>query len=109
MAERPRRTERTYPLRLDCWNADGVRGRKFELEYFLNQHGVHICLLSKKFHSSGDDFRLANYDCQRTDRPTAVGGTAIQVRRGIVHHSVPIRGLHAWRPMPSKSNWLANL
>ena len=31
--------------------------------------------------------------CHRTDRPTAVGGTAILVRRGIAHHSVPISGL----------------
>ena len=28
--------------------------------------------------------------CHRTDRPTAEGGTAILVRRGIVHHSVPV-------------------
>jgi hypothetical protein len=27
-----------------CWNSDGVRGRKLELEHFLNQHGVDICL-----------------------------------------------------------------
>ena len=29
-------------LRLACWNADGVRGRKLQLEHFLNQHGVDI-------------------------------------------------------------------
>jgi hypothetical protein len=28
--------ERAKPLRLACWNADGVRGRKLELEHFLN-------------------------------------------------------------------------
>ena len=38
-------------------------------------------------------FRLANYVCHRTDRPTAGGGTAILVRRGIVHHSVSVPGL----------------
>ena len=31
--------------------------------------------------------------CHRTDRPTVEGGTAIQARRGKVHHSVPIPGL----------------
>jgi hypothetical protein len=45
MAARPRRTERAKPLRFASLNADGVRGRKRELEHFLNQHGVDICLL----------------------------------------------------------------
>jgi hypothetical protein len=93
MAARLRRTVRYKALRLACWNADGVRGRKFELEHFLSQHGVVICLLSETFLNPGQAFRLANYVCHRTDRPTAGGGTAILVRRGIVHHSVPVPGL----------------
>jgi hypothetical protein len=40
----PRRTERALPLRLARWNADGVRGRKLELEHFLSQHSVDISL-----------------------------------------------------------------
>jgi hypothetical protein len=67
-----------------------VRGRKFELEHFHNQHGVDIRLLSETFLHLAQAFRLANYVCHRTDRPTAGGGTAIRVRRGIVHHSVPV-------------------
>ena len=38
-------------------------------------------------------FRLANYVCYCTDRPTLGGDTAILFRRGIVHHSVPVPGL----------------
>jgi hypothetical protein len=83
----------TKPLRLAYWNADGVRGRKLELEHYLGQHGVDVCLLNETYLNDGQAFRLANYVCQRTDRPTAGGGTAILVRRGIVHHSVPIAGL----------------
>jgi len=45
MAPRPRRTERFKALHLACWNADGMCGRKLELEHFLSQHGVNICLL----------------------------------------------------------------
>ena len=93
MAARPRRTVRCKALCLACWNADGVRGRKLELEHFLSQHGVDICLLSETFLKPDQAFRLANYVCHRTERPTAVGGTAILVRRGIVHHSVPVPGL----------------
>jgi hypothetical protein len=37
----------TKPLRLAYWNADGVRGKKLELEHFLGQHGVDVCLLSE--------------------------------------------------------------
>jgi hypothetical protein len=70
-----------------------VRGRKLELEHFLGQHGVDVCLLSETYLNEGQAFRLANYVFHRTDRPTAGGGTAILVRRGIVHHSVPILGL----------------
>jgi exonuclease III len=69
MAERPRRTERAKLIRLACWNADGVRGRKLELEHFLSQHGVDICLLSETFLNDGQVFRLANYVCHsQTDR-----------------------------------------
>jgi len=71
MAARPRRTERCKALRLVCWNADGVHGRKLELEHFLSQQGVDISLLSETFLKPGQAFRLANYVCHHTDRPTA--------------------------------------
>ena len=93
MAACPRRTEQAKPLCLGCWNTDGVCGRKLELEHFLNQHGVDICLLSETFLNHGQAFRLSNYVCHRTERPTVGGGRAILVRRGIAHHSVPILGL----------------
>jgi hypothetical protein len=70
-----------------------VRGRKLELEHFINQHDVDICLLSETFLNPGQTFRLANYVCHRTDRITAGSGTAMLVRRGIVYHSVPVPGL----------------
>jgi exonuclease III len=47
MAARPRRTNVAKALRLACWNADGVRGRKLELEHFLSQDGVDVCLLTE--------------------------------------------------------------
>jgi hypothetical protein len=83
MAALPRRTERCKALGLACWNADGVRSRKLELENFLSQHRVDICFLSEKFLNPDQAFWLANFVCHRTDRPTAGGGTAILVRRGI--------------------------
>ena len=93
MAARPSRTVRCKALRLACWNADGLRGRKLELEHFLGQHGVDIRLLSEAFLKPVQAFRLVNYVCHHTDRPTAGGGKGILERRGIVHHSVPVPGL----------------
>ena len=63
------------------------------MENFLRQHGVHIRLLSENFLKPEQTFRLANYVCHCTHRPTLGGCTAILVRRGIVHHSVPVPGL----------------
>jgi endonuclease/exonuclease/phosphatase family metal-dependent hydrolase len=93
MAARPWRTDRANALSLACWNADGLRSRKLELKHILNQHCVDICLLRETFLNPGQVFWLANYVCHRTDRPTHGGGTAILVRRGIVHHLVPVQGL----------------
>ena len=93
MAALPRRTVRCKALRLVCWNAVGVRGRKLELEHFLSQHVLDICLLSETFLKPDQAFRLSNYVCHRTNRQTAGGGTSILVRRGMVHHSLPVPGL----------------
>jgi len=60
------------------------------MEHFLSQHGVDICLLSETFLNPGQAFRLANYVCHRTDRPSTGSGTVILIRRGIVHHEVPV-------------------
>jgi len=70
MAACRRRMEQCKTLALACCNADGVRGKKLELEHFLNQHGVHICLLSETFLNPVQAYRLANYICHRTERIT---------------------------------------
>jgi hypothetical protein len=57
-------------LRLAYWNADGVRGRKLELEQFLSKHGVDNCLLNKTHLEQGSPQRFTNYVWYRTDRPT---------------------------------------
>ena len=67
-----------------------MRGRKSELEHFLNLHAVDICLLSETFFNSCQAYRLVNYVCHRTDRRTSGAGAAILVRSGIAHYSVPI-------------------
>jgi hypothetical protein len=63
------------------------------MEHILGQNGVDIRLLIETFLNPGETFRLANYVFHRTNRPTAGGGTAVLLRRGIAHHSVPVLGL----------------
>jgi endonuclease/exonuclease/phosphatase family metal-dependent hydrolase len=80
-------------LRFAFWIADGVWGRKQELDHFFGQHGIDICLLTENHLRSGVVFRMANYFCHRTDQLTQGGGTAILARRCIDHHAVPVQGL----------------
>jgi len=102
MVARPRRTVRGKALRLACWNADGVRDRKLVLEHFLSQHGVDICPLNETFLNSGQAFRLANYVCHRTDRPTA--GVARPYWSGVVSLTTRYRcrASPSWRQLPYK-------
>jgi exonuclease III len=92
MAVRPR-TNEVKASRLAYWSADGVRGRKLELEQFLSEKGVDIFLLNETHLESGRDLTFANYVYHRTDRPNRGGGTAILVRRDIDHYAVPLSGL----------------
>jgi hypothetical protein len=57
------RTNGGRALRLACWIADGVRSRKLELEKFLSEHGVDICLLNETHLESDWALRFANYVC----------------------------------------------
>ena len=80
-------------MRLACWNADGIRDKKLELDHFLGQNGIDVCVLIETHLRSGDIFRLANYVCHCNDRLTEEGGTAILFRRGIDHHAAPVQSL----------------
>ena len=79
------------PSRMQTESATGSLNWSI-FSHFLCQHGGDICLLSETFLNPEQTFRLAKFVCHRTDRPTARGGRAIVVRRGIVHHSVPVLG-----------------
>jgi len=106
MAARPGRATWTKALRLVCSDADGVRGRKKELDHFLGQHGIDICLLAETHIRSSEAFRMAK--CHRTNRLTEGGGAAILVRRGVDNHAVPVQGLSTWRLLPPRSCWPVN-
>jgi len=50
------------PRLLECERA--VQ-QKLELEHFLNQHGIDICLLNKTVLNPGQAFKFASYVCLR--------------------------------------------
>jgi hypothetical protein len=83
MAARSRRTNIWKALRLACWNADGLRGWRIELNHFHSQHGVDTCILNGTHLGPGQVFRFANYICHWTDPSTKGRGKAILVRQGI--------------------------
>ena len=73
------------------WNADRVCGIRLELQHFLIQHGVDICLLSEIFISPGQALQLDNYaNARQID--SRDGRTTI-IHRGIVQQTVPVPGL----------------
>jgi len=56
MTARPRGTN----VRLACWNADGVRGRKLKLKHFLSEHVIDICFMSETHLEPGKTLSFAN-------------------------------------------------
>jgi hypothetical protein len=95
MAARPRRKNVAKALRLAFGDADGVRCWKRELEYFLSQHGVDICLLTERHLRERERGRCLSACklCLSTNRPTHKSGTGLLVLRGIDHYAVPVLGL----------------
>jgi len=65
-----------------------VRGRKLEVEHFLDQSGVDICLLSETFLKACQIFRLANCVCHRTDLLIAGEVSHITSNRNDFRHNV---------------------
>lgn len=73
------------------WNANGLKGRKNELHFFLSRKDVDVALICETHLTPNDVFRLPAYEIYRTDRPARQhgrnpgGGTAVLVHRRLVH------------------------
>lgn len=69
------------------WNAEGIKGKKTEIEHFISQYNVDILLANETHLRGGERFRLRNMVSYRTDRQLQQGGgTAIFLRRSFIHH-----------------------
>jgi len=63
---------------LSYWNTNGVRSRKLELDHFLRQYGIDICLLTKTHLKSDEAFQMENYVYHCTNQLNEGGGTPVQ-------------------------------
>jgi hypothetical protein len=91
--------------RLAYWNSDSIRGRKLELERFLREYGIDICLLSEIHLEPARTLRLANYVCHRKNRPARRGGRGALVRRDIDYYAVPVSDLQQLEAITIYEMW----
>ena len=80
-------------LLLSCWNAEGVCGRNLELDHFLGQHVVDLCLLTETHLRSDEAFRMVRYVCHRTYQLKEGGGKAVLFRQSVDLYAVLVKGL----------------
>jgi hypothetical protein len=93
MAAQPRRTNGRKALRLPYWKAEGVSGRKLELNQYFSEHGVDISLLNETHLESYQALWFGNHIYQWTNFPTPGVGTGFLFRKGIDNYAVPVLSL----------------
>jgi hypothetical protein len=82
-------------LKIMSWNCNGISNKIQELKTFIKLHNINIILLSETRLNPKTSFKIPNfhiyrYDRQPLPRQTPNGGTAVLVRRGIVHQYINI-------------------
>lgn len=82
-------------LRILSWNCNGIGNRIPELTAFIKIHNVNIILLGETRLDPKTPLKIQNVHTYRTDRQPQPrsppnGGTAVLIRRGIIHQHVNI-------------------
>lgn len=79
------------PLRIATWNANGIQTRKTELELFLAEFDVGVCMVTETFLKPGVAFALSGYRSYRRDREGGPGGgVAVFFRASITAEKVSL-------------------
>lgn len=75
-------------LRIAAWNANGLDKHLQELEVFLNNNSIDICLISETHFTRESYFRVKNYVVYHSFHPSnkARGGSAIIIKNNIKHY-----------------------
>lgn len=78
--------ETTKTVKIAYWNASGIKNKKHELLFFLQENNIDVMLIGETWLKPKDHFQMVNYTIYRTDRThTTKGGTAICVRNILPH------------------------
>src|SRR5215469_8941098 len=75
-------------LKIVTWNANGLSQHIPELEIFLVNESIDICLVSETHLKKESKVKIKNYVCYHTPHPenTSRGGSAVIIRSHIQHH-----------------------
>lgn len=78
----------SYTLRIVAWNANGLQQHIHELELFLINEKIDICLISETHFTKQSFFKIRGYCTYHTDHPAdkARGGSAVIIKNNIKHH-----------------------
>lgn len=74
-------------LRIATWNANGLLNKKSELEVFLWDEKIDICLISESHFTKQSYIKIHGYTTYHSIHPsnTARGGTSIIIKNSIQH------------------------
>lgn len=80
-------------LKIISWNCNGIESKIPELTKFVKQNKIDIILLGETRLNPKNKISIPNYHAYRTDRPKtptapSSGGTAILIRKNIIHQHV---------------------
>ncbi|KAH1023779.1 hypothetical protein HUJ05_003380 [Dendroctonus ponderosae] len=84
----------TKEIRIVTWNANGIIGKKAELEVFLHSQHIDVCLVSETHLTNQSFVKIHGYKCYHSIHPDnqAKGGSAIFIKESINHHEeLPIQ------------------
>lgn len=75
-------------LRIAIWNANGLSQHIPELEIFLKNENIDICLVSETHLTKDSHITIFNYACYHSPHPSnrARGGSAVLIKNNIQHY-----------------------
>lgn len=81
----------SYTLRIGNWNANGLLRHLSELEVFLRNERLDICLISETHFTDQSFVKIRGFACYHSPHPAnkAKGGSAILIKESISHHVEP--------------------
>lgn len=75
-------------IRIVTWNANVLRQHETELEIFLEEQKIDICLISETYFTKESNFKIRCFITYHTLHPSnnARGGASVIIRDNIKHH-----------------------